>query len=372
MDSISFSYIFHIFRIMVILIVFIFSISAHANLDNFQKDLNYANSIRDTVQEEAAKFKPEETFKKDYTKNPDQMKYFDSVTQAGDKGLQKQATLNAPQDQTGSVVINASKTRPIFVIDSTSPAMQKSNIIQKDSYNISRGISDKYVDCKAAKECHTAYIKKSCNEEIRYLHKLCIKIPKVEIVAITYPNCRKMVRAQGWSDNPCPGGYTRSLYADMIDGPTWDDLFFCTKSAPSPTDSSDCYSDGYYIARTATKVMIGDEGMHSIQSFFGTGVATVPKHFHARIIVSNVYMQYMVGTIVNVTTGQTLYNQSYFTEGQIIELPFSDIQDQTFQFYATKQPNRRGTGNYGVMVLYIDHQGKQANITWETICHDTD
>ncbi len=174
-----------IFRRVVIFTAFIASFSANANLDNFQNDLDYADSIRGKVKEETDKFNPEETFEH-YTKNPDQTQYFGGVTQPDDKGLQKEAAIAAPQDQTGGAVISASKTRPVFVVDPASPAMQKSNIIQKDAYNVSRGISDKYVDCKAAKECHTTYIKKTCDEQIRTLTRLCTKTPNVTIVKEPY------------------------------------------------------------------------------------------------------------------------------------------------------------------------------------------
>lgn len=347
----------------------VFAASVISNdLDSTYKD--GANTAKSYIQQPTDKIKnldPKDKFYKYYTDSPSQEKYFKGVTQGDTQDLAKDAVQEVKSNEAGKATLDSAESHPKYFISPDSYEMQKANSIISHAANISTGQG---IDCNQSKICHTDYVKQFCNEEVRYLQKLCDKTPKVEVVTIDYPNCQKMVRTQGWSDNPCPGGYARSLYADMIDGPTWDDLFFCTKSTPSPTENSECYSGGYYIARTGTKVMIGDEGMHNIQDFFGTGSATVPKHLHARIKISNVYSQYMVGTIINVTTGQTLYNQSHFTEGQTIELPFSDTQDQAFRFYATKQSGWRGTGNYGVMVLYIDHQGKQANVTWEEICHD--
>jgi hypothetical protein len=138
------------------------------------------------------------------------------------------------------------------------------------------------------------------------------------------------------------------------DGNNWDDIRFCTRTVAS-NQTAECYSGGYYVARH----------IHA-GAYFGTGVATVPKKYHARIKISNVYDGYMLGSIINETIGNTLHDRANFSNGQVIELPYSDIQDQTFRFYAIDRSKRsrfgmRNDEQTGIMVLYID-QEKMANL----------
>ena len=158
---------------------------AFAGMEDFQKDLNYANSLRGTVQEKGASFKPEETFK-NYTPNPKQGDYYGGVTQSSDIAMQKDAQTGAVQDPTAKGVKDAFNTRPIYTVNPDAQEMQKSKIIEKDSYNISHGISDKYVDCTQAKTCKTIYVEKTCNEETRFVQKSCIKTPEVTITEVPY------------------------------------------------------------------------------------------------------------------------------------------------------------------------------------------
>lgn len=345
--------------------------------ENFADDLKTANDLRGQARGIINKpdYKPDKILP-NYNPKPAESKYFSGVSQGTDNGLTKDAakSIQSPTEtsgQAGKSVTDAFKTRPVFTIDSTAPSMTKSKIIEKDSYDISHGIPDKYTDCKATQKCTTTYVKNTCNEATRSATKNCEKSPQVTVtpIPVIYPNCQKLVRLQG-CPNHCPAGYTQTLYADMIDGPTWDDLYFCTKNTPTTEENSECYSGAFYVARTATKI----SGFPAGAGFFGNGQVTVPAHLHAWIMISNVYKDFMVGTVINLTTGQTLYDQVHFTDGQRINLPFSDMQDQTFKFYATRQQVRWfwDQGNYGVMALYIDHKGeaKTVRVDWNEVCHD--
>lgn len=154
--------------------------------DNFQESLNYANSVRGTVQDAVSKFNPQQEFGKDYNPNPDQGKYFNGVTQFDDNNLKNDAAKGVNRDTYGKAINDSAKNRPIYHVDDNSTAMQKSKLIQSDSYNISHGISDKYVDCSKAKNCHTVDIKKNCNEVTRYVPRNCTLKPKVTIVDQPY------------------------------------------------------------------------------------------------------------------------------------------------------------------------------------------
>ena len=169
--------------------------------------------------------------------------------------------------------------------------------------------------------------------------------PEAEYKNVVYPNCQNLIIMQDVNAH-CPPEYTEALSADMVQYANWDDIRFCTKEVTGD-ENSECYSGGYYIS--------------SNNGSLGSGQAVVPKKTHARIRISNVYFGYMIGTIVNITTGQTLYDNAHFSNGQVIELPYSDVQDQTFKFYTVQQIGKIGPNNHrlGVMVLYIDHINRE-------------
>lgn len=341
----------------------------YAGIENFSQDLKYANSLRGTVRQRGENLKPEQVLP-GYSPSPEQGKYYEGISQSSDALMQKDAGVLSTQDLSSKTVKDVFVTRPLYTVNQNSQELQRSKLIEKDSYNIARGISDKYVDCTQAKACKTVTVEKKCNEAVRFLEKKCTKtaLVKTLITNLVYPKCQSLVKLQGYP-NSCPRGYAQVLYADMIDGPTWDDLYFCTKSTPATEENSECYTGSFYVARTASKI----SGFSSGAGFFGNGRGTVPKGFHARIRISNVYGSYMVGTINNVTKNETLANQEHFIDGQVIELPYSETEDQNFSFYAISQSpiwRRTLSPNYGVMVLYVDHQGKikTAAVEWQEAC----
>ena len=159
--------------------------SSFAGMEDFQKDLNFANSIRSTVQEKGATFKPEEIFK-NYTPHPEQGKYYGGVTQSSDIAMQKDAQTGSSLEPAAKGVKDDFKTRPIYTVNQDSQEIKKSRIIEKDSYDISHGISDKYVDCTKASTCKKVNVEKTCNEETRFLQKSCFKTPEVTVTEVPY------------------------------------------------------------------------------------------------------------------------------------------------------------------------------------------
>ena len=219
--------------------------------------------------------------------------------------------------------------------------------------------SNKYTGCENIKlpDCKTTYVKKNCNEEVHPIQRVCDKVPNVSthINGMVYPDCQNLIITQH-INTYCPSGYGEVFYSDMVttQGDHWDDIRFCTKMLP-PGEGSECYSGGYHIS--------------SNNGCFGSGQAIVPKGARARIKFTNVYFGSMTASIINDTTGQTLYSNGSFANGQIIELPYSDTQDQKFRFYASECGTKPG-----IMVLYIDHAYKEkgADVTWpeEGDCRD--
>ena len=200
-------------------------------------------------------------------------------------------------------------------------------------------------------------------EAVRPIKRVCEKVPVFTTTTkdIVYPNCQNLIITQS-ANNYCPPGYVETLYSDMVHtiNDNWDDIRFCQRTI-SAGESSECYSGGYYLAR-------------AVGGNFGSERATVTKKLHARIRISNVYYGSVIGTIIKETTGQIIYNNAGFSNGQVIELPYSDTQDQVFRFYAVQQTGGRWWSRKatGVMVLYIDHIGKdrETNVAWQEACHD--
>jgi len=354
-----------------------------ALLDDAYKDgLNIAQSNMqksvDTIKNlnPAEEFKDPVSGKSYYTAEPPQTRHYQEVTQndvpaledAGRDGIDKNEATKEAWNSFG---------KPKIKIDPNELWLDKSNDIIKNAADITTATSSKPnevvkngtaagINCKEAKVCRIDLIKKTCNEEANILKKICEKVPKIttSIKDIVYPNCQSFIITQH-VNNRCPSGYGEILIADMVhtDRDHWDDIRFCTKAVPI-SENAECYSGGYYIAT-------------SHKGYYGSERATVPKKLHARIRISNVYFEPVTVTVTNETTGQIICNNEGSSGGRVIELTYSDTQDQTFRFYAT-QNSCRGffcRRNTGVMVLYVDHIGKErvANLeSWsETNCSES-
>lgn len=353
--------------------------NAFANAQ-FQQGLEFAKSLKDQAWAEALKFNPEEVFKDQkggYTKQPLQTEYYQDVTQTNTQVLEKAAREEILKDEDykskdgrsvptpGKTVFESFKTRELYKINQQAEFMQKGKLITDNAHNIVMGESNKHIDCEKQKlsTCKTVQIEKTCNEEVRTVQRVCEKTPNVSssIKEIAYPNCQHLVITQH-ENTPCPSGYSQILSTDMVytEDDHWDDIRFCTKSITA-NEVTECYSGGYYIATT-------------VAGYFGSQRATVPKKFRSRIRISNNYFQNLQATIINETTGQTLYHEEQFVDGQVIELPYSDTQDQTFRFYAIS-PGWFiwGRARVGVMVLYIDsrYMDREAHLeSWQEVCYD--
>ena len=342
----------------------------------FQKGLNYAKSqdVKNTLQKSLADFKPQEALKSKngaYTDNPAQANYY-SETQSNTYDLEKASREEITKDDNsmptpGKAVMQSAQSRPVVKITGKEEFMQKGKLINDNAKNIIMGESNKHINCEKQKlsACKIVQIEKTCNEAIP-IQKICEKVAVATTSTndITYHGCKKVAITQAtW--NYCPHGYNQILYSDMIRFESYDDIRICTKDAHSK-EQTECL--GGYLVR-------GIDGSRSIVQ--STQRATVPKKMHGHIRFSNFFDGGMVVTIVNETTGQTLYNSANFTNGQVIELPFSASQDQVFRFY---EPECAGGGGgigrffrcmhgRGVMVLYIDHiaQEKVASVSWKEL-----
>ena len=346
--------------------------------NSFQQALQLANSLKGKAKEAVGKFNPQEVFKNQkggYTEEPSQTGHYQGTTQLNAFDMEKSAHNEILKDEPvlgkdgnprptpGKVVAEGFQKREVYKINQEAEFMQKGKLITGNAQSIVMGESNKNIDCENQKlsSCKTVQIEKTCNEEIRTVQRVCEKVPNVSsfVREITYPNCQHLVMIID-GQSSCPAGYDQILHTGEIRTALmqWKEARLCTKSI-SPQDNIECYFGKYYIG-------INQQGSER---------AIIPKKFHSRIKFSNVHGSETKATIINETTGQTLYNEGTFSNGQVIELPYSDIQDQTFRFYIIPSPGFMvwEWGHIGVMALYINSKYREQGArleSWQEACHD--
>lgn len=356
------------FKLPILLLIFATPTIFAGPLDAaYQEGLNVAQSNRQKSIEKIKDFNPPDKFKK-YTDNPPQAKYYHGVTadNAGELKADGDAAYTYNEDDKDNNATQAAlksfRKNPKLKIDPNDPndpIIGRAKDIMENAPDIAIGHSSagKGADCKESKICRIEYLKKTCNEEKDPIRRVCEKIPEVTTYMkdIIYPNCRSVDIKQDVRRH-CLPGYGEILYADMIDGPIDDDVRLCTR-AVADSERVECLG-GYMVCGKWNQTQ-------------STNRATVPKGMHSRIRFSNIYGhgRYLPVTIINETTRQTLYNGVRFYNGQGIELPFSEKEDQVFSFYKASNASWR---DIGVVILYIDHIGRDraANITWKESCRD--
>ena len=254
------------------------------------------------------------------------------------------------------------KTRPKLDIkpdDPNNPWMSRGESIIKSAGNITTNSSSSGkktkksigIDCTKNNPCEVKFSKKTCVESIP-IKKVCKITPKVTVVTKEYPDCKIMDVRQGHR-NYCQSGYKELLHTDMIDGPTWDDIFMCSK----PTilgESSECYA-GYLVkGRPHSVNRNGNPG-------YTMGRAMIPKGMKGYVRFMHTYHGPMVGTIYNETKDE-VYRSGEFSGGQTVELPVLEGNDQVFRFDLNN-------GRIGVVVFYVQNHLKKVQIEMKESCH---
>ena len=319
----------------------------------------------------------------EHTENPPQTAYY-SQDHGSMYKLKQDSLIETTKDENtldangnpvptpGKVITTAFVSRPVFQITGKEEFMQKGKIATDNAENIITGESNKHINCQNQRmsACKIVNVEKNCNEA-KLLHKVCEKIPEINTATkkIIYPGCNKVVVTQAvW--NHCPAGYRQIAYSDMIRPDTHDDIRICLKDAAAE-ENTECYG-GHLIHGLSLN---GDGDIKSTQR------VTVPKNMNSRIRFSNLFSPHMTITVINETTGEVVYNQNHFTDGQVAPLPFSTDKDQTFRFHDHGGPLNCFMGRCsdwkrccgkGVMILYIDHinSEKFATVTWKDLpCH---
>ena len=372
------------------LIILIFATKALAgSLDAaYQEGLNVAQLNKQKPMERINDFNPSDKFEK-YTENPSQTKYYHGIVSDSAKELldDGNAAYTYNEDDTKNDATQAAlkgfKKNPKLKIDPNDPNnpwMSRSKDIMENAPDIAIGASSKPnevlkngaspgINCKESKVCRIDYVKKTCNEsEPRSIQRICDKVVTnvpTSVKDIVYPNCQSVVVAKAFRGG-CPAGYRVIAESDMVRHANDDDINICLKTV-SANEGSECYG-GHLIYGIS-----GGSG-HYVQN---TGKATVPKKMHGRLRVSDVHSGSIKVTIVNETTGQTVHNAGIFTNGQVVELPFSETQEQVFRF---EEPPQKESGfmrlivsDIGVMILTFDHRYSERTAdapVWQESCRD--
>ena len=338
----------------------------YAGQEEFREHLNQAKALKGDIAKSTSNFVPENVFT-NYSSNPGTTKYYSEDSAGASQTLKSDSVvaITTNKEGAGETIAQSSKSRPKFKIESTSPEIARSKEIQNLASKNIKGVVDGFISGKEDQinTTVTKYVIKTCNEEIRPLKRICDKTPVVttSLKSNLYPNCRKLILVEGnlESNGLCPPGYITSNYMYMIrfSGPN---VRFCTKQI-TINEGTECFG-GFFGAGI----------MHGDYRQSGTGRVIVPKKRHSRIKISHAYSRTIFGTIVNNTTGAVLYNEATFYNGQTIELPYSETQDQDFSFYAVFG---RGFFCYrplGIMTAHIDHEYQDpiANISWKEECRD--
>jgi hypothetical protein len=357
---------------LVVLSIF-FASQCHAEKsfnERFSEFMKEASSLKDISLQKAAEHKIEDNIK-NYTTNPEQTVHYKEENLDTIEMEQKAAKESVPDaeespcENAGKIVTGSFKKRMVYKFDKNDPDVSKAKDIEASPEKHAKVTFDTRASCQKKKtlRCEETLSEKRCEEQVRALAKVCAKVPKIvtSVREVVYPGCQNIIVTKG-ARNGCPVGYSTILYADMIQYVDWDDVRLCTKAAPAG-ESSECFG-GY---------MVHELNQHRLLS---TERTTVPKKLQGRIRFSNVYWGKVRVTIVNETTGEPVRNNESFSDGQVINLPYSDTQDQTFRFYTEKQ----GGGWFGwhsgvgVMVLSFDHMYRETIATlesWqETNCSD--
>jgi len=131
--------------------------------------------------EKAKQFNPQAVFK-DYSKNPDQTKYYSGVTQTNTEQLTNDA-MQSKNSNSGKDIVTGIRQHPRYVISQSDPDMQHSQLLQTEAYNIIHGMTSQYIDCKPKEKCTIQYQEKQCTESPQTIFQSCKKKLNIEIIS---------------------------------------------------------------------------------------------------------------------------------------------------------------------------------------------
>lgn len=163
---------------------------------DFNTYLNYAHSQRGAIDRAKAAYAPQSL--PGFSNHPKEAGYY-----SGDSATDTDLSTKAQAQEAHSDVYQANRkgllNGPKFNIDKNSADIKRLTTIESDADNISRGISDKYIDCKKGmRMCHREVLRQSCTESIAR-DFTCHKNLTVQITYTKVSECNHLT---GPSDDP--------------------------------------------------------------------------------------------------------------------------------------------------------------------------
>lgn len=107
-----------------------------------------------------------------YTSTPDQSKYYNGVGQKSTNQLKSDA-IKESSNEPGSAISDGIKKHPVYSVNDNEQGIKQSNLILSEAYNITHGMTDQYVDCKAKESCSNTYQTEVCTENPPPINKQC-------------------------------------------------------------------------------------------------------------------------------------------------------------------------------------------------------
>lgn len=198
--------------------------SAYAIAGNFSQYSNFANSNETSSAKTLSHFNPAQF--KNYTTNPTQTKYYQGGT--SDSNIKNDEAAALSKSNGGQAIENTFSQDQEFTVNPKSPEIQRSQIMEKDSYDVTHGISDKYIQChqKAQSNCHISYYQSQCTTS-ESAKLVCYLTPSVVIKTVPY---QVAVQYKGGinpiSDSTATitlpeSGIIKSFYVNMRSGNKW-------------------------------------------------------------------------------------------------------------------------------------------------------
>lgn len=166
----------------IILILFLTAFGGcYAIAPGFSDYVNFANTSSQSATQKMAHFDP--TQFKSYTSNPQQTQYY----QKSDVDMNAAVPAALQKSNSGQVIENTISQDQSYTVNPKSPEIERSNIMETDAYDVTHGISDKYVQCHkhAHSDCHMTYYPAQCTKSLSE-KLICYLTPNVTIKTVHY------------------------------------------------------------------------------------------------------------------------------------------------------------------------------------------
>ena len=235
---------------------------------NFTDYLGYAKGVAGTALNDQHGFNPGDTFKS-YNSHPSQAGYYGGGKQET-TNLGQDAVNALPGNEADSAVSQDFLSRPVYEVNQKDPDIKNAKFIQNNSYDISRGVSDQYVDCTKKSFCHNTYTQASCTRAKQF-DLACHQVLKVTTYKPPVPkNCQHIVVTTG--NNPAPAG-SKNI-SNFTIGFLWYAVAYHVYLAPGGNKAQGCYVDGSFHVEH-------DRIYHGTTNFMGAHDAQYFAHAEA-------------------------------------------------------------------------------------------